>query len=286
MPRNWNIRHSPIGWVARKAIHLLFRARHSANQPLTYRLPRSIDIRLYPEGEVVEFLSFPALFERAETELIASYLKPGMRVIDVGANVGLYSILASSIIGGSGAVWAFEPSGESYRRLLRNLELNGCSQVHPFQIALSSEADKVLRLKSDSGYGDAYRYLAPAGQSEGSVAGEEVRATTLDECAKEHGIRDVDLIKIDVEGGEHGVLRGASEVLSNNREVTIVFESEADWCERAGCKQSDAFTLLRNAGFHLYAWNKTKRDWQDEEDKLLRAGMVWAVRHRNKLPSP
>jgi FkbM family methyltransferase len=284
MANTWNLRHSPIGWIARKAIHASFRLRHPQGKPVRYKLARSIDISLYPDGEIAEFLSFPALFERAEIDLVAAFLKPGMNVIDVGANIGIYSILGSAIVGDTGHVWAFEPSQESYGRLLRNLQLNGCKQVDPIQAALSSEPDKQMRLTSDAGYGDAYRYLAPASEGTSDARGEVVPVTTLDRCARERGIGDVNLIKIDVEGGEYRVLLGAKEVLASNREVAIIFESEADWCGRAGCKQSDSFSLLRNHGFHLYSWNKATCGWEDDEEKLLSSGMVWATRNPGQLP--
>ena len=278
MAKGWKIRHSPVGWAVRKTIHLLFRARHSATAPVTYRLPGSVEIRLFPEGEIAGFCAFPNLFEHSELELVARYLKPGMNMVDVGANIGLYSILGSSLVGDSGRVWAFEPSRESYQRLLRNLQLNACTRVQPFQLALSDEVDQWLRLTSDAGYGDAYRYLAPAVAAGTKAKGELVWGTTLDACAKQHGICDVDLIKIDVEGGEYRVLLGAKEVLAANPNVTIVFESEADWCERAGCRQQDAFALLRGAGFDLYAWDKANKAWACDEETLLRTAMVWASR--------
>jgi FkbM family methyltransferase len=285
MVRRFNLRHSPVGWVARKTLHALFRARYGRQKPVTYRLPRSIEIRLYPEGEVAEFLAFPGLFENEEMQLIAAYLKPGMKMVDVGANIGLYSVLASSIVGDSGRIWAFEPSAESFNRLVRNLRLNGCVRVQPIQVALSSEADQVLCLTSDTGYGDAYRYAAPVSGKKSTLGSEVVRATTTDACATEYGIRDVDLMKIDVEGGEYRTLLGAREFLSANPELMVVFESEPDWCKRSGCKQSDAMDLLLKTGFQLYAWNKSKRLWEDDPRKLLRSGMLWATRDRARLPS-
>jgi FkbM family methyltransferase len=279
MSKRWNMRHSPIGWVARKAVRLIYRAKHPSNAPVTYQLPGPTQIRLYPEGEIAEFLSFPRLFERHELKLVATFLKPGMRVVDVGANIGLYSILGASRVGDAGRVWAFEPSRESYDRLLRNLELNRCGCVQPIQAALGDAPNRSSTLLSDAGYGDAYRYLSPASEHESrGASGEVVRETTLDACAAEYGINRIDFIKIDVEGGEYRVLLGAKETLSANQNVRVVFESEADWCERAGCRQQDAFELLRSAGFRLYAWDRAKKNWTSDERELLRAGMVWASR--------
>jgi len=286
MPKSWNMRHSPVGWVARKAIKLVFRALHSKTAPISYHLPGPVDIRLYPEGEVAEFLSFPRLFERYELQLVAKSLKPGMRMVDVGANIGLYSILGSSRVGDTGRVWAFEPSRESYDRLVRNLQLNECGCVQPIQVALGDAPDRLSTLTCDAGYGDAYRYLSPVtAHGGGSPSGEVVRATTLDACAAEYDIKQIDLIKIDVEGWEYRVLLGASETLAANHDVRVVFESEPDWCERAGCRQQDSFELLRDAGFQLYAWDTEENGWTCEERALLRVGMVWASRSGVPIPT-
>lgn len=285
MTQHRNMRHSPLGRVARQAIHLLHKIRYSANSPRTYRLPEAVDIRMYPEGEVAEFLSFPSLFERNELQLVTKCLKPGMRVIDVGANIGLYSILAACRVGNTGHVWAFEPSRETYERLVRNLHLNDCRCVQPLQIALGESPDRLGTLTSDRGYGDAYRYLLltterdPSGKS-----GEVVSATTLDACAVKYGMKQIDLIKIDVEGGEYRVLLGARETLAANCDVRLVFESEPDWCERAGCKQEDAFNFLRAEGFRLYSWDAKRHDWSTDEGRLFRAGMVWAARRGVPIP--
>ena len=87
--------HSFAGKAVRTAIHLMFQVRHPGLEPVTYELPGDIKIRLYPEGEIAEFLAFPWLFEKTEVALTAAFLQPGMSVIDVGANIGLYSILAN-----------------------------------------------------------------------------------------------------------------------------------------------------------------------------------------------
>jgi FkbM family methyltransferase len=208
-----------------------------------------------------------------------------MRMVDVGANIGLYSILANYHVGDTGRIWAFEPSRETYERLVRNLQLNDCRCVQPIQVALGESPDSLGSLTSDRGYGDAYRYLLPTTQPGATITDREVVcATTLDACAAKYGIKQIDLIKVDVEGGEYRVLLGARETLAANPDVRLVFESEADWCERAGCRQQDAFDFLRAAGFQLYAWDRARRDWTRDEKKLFRAGMVWAARSGVPIP--
>jgi FkbM family methyltransferase len=269
----------------RKLIHIAFHQLHPAGIPVNYRLSGGVELQLFPEGEVAEFLSVQRFFERTELALVSSYLKPGMTVIDVGANIGVYSILAEKRVGATGAVWAFEPSLESFRRLQNNLQLNACHRVRPCQVALSAEASTSLRLKSDAGFGDAYRYLSPRGTAdEESREAEWVRVATLDLFSRDHEIGSVAFLKIDVEGGEYLVLQGAQDLLRSSPEICIMFESELEWCRRAGCTQQDAFELLRRLGFGLYAWENRTRKWLVSENALLTAGMVWACRDVDKLP--
>ena len=272
-----NIRHSPIGWVARQIIHFYFQLAHGRKESLSYQLPGGTSIKLHPEGEMAEFLCIPGLFESTEMQWVANFLKPGMKVIDIGANVGLYSVLAASLIGENGRVWAFEPSKETFNRLKRNLELNNCSVVVALELALTNESDAAKYLVSDAGYGDVYRYLASSPDSKSPNA-ELIQTTTLDAFVQEHNIDNIDLIKIDVEGGEYKVLLGSLKVLADNKKVTIMFENEADWCERAGCTQHDCLNLLRENGFNLFTWDKSKQAWSRDQSELLRSTMIWATR--------
>jgi FkbM family methyltransferase len=278
------IRHSFIGRSLRKVIHISYHLQNHGGRPVNYRLPGGTEIKLLPEGEIAEFLSVQRFFEKTELGLVANYLKPGMTVIDVGANIGVYSILAAKLVGDTGNVWAFEPSLASFQRLTKNLRLNGCDHVRSVRMALSAHPQTFLKLKSDAGFGDAYRYLSHSAADDGDQDSEWVPATTLDLFNQENGIADAAFLKIDVEGGEYGVFQGAEHFLRSNSDISIMFESESDWCRRAGCTQQDSFKLLERLGFGLYAWHNRARRWTSSEDALLRAGMVWASRDVSRLP--
>ncbi len=263
----------------------MFRLKHPSAQPVTYRLAGSVEIRMFPEGEIAGLLAFPRLFEFTELRLVAAHLSAGMKVFDIGANIGLYSILAQALVGCSGQIWAFEPSASTYQKLLRNLELNKCASVHPVQLALSDEPETRRSLRADTGYGDMYRYLASGPAGALNAADELVHVTTLDEHAKKAGLPGPDFVKVDVEGGEYRVFLGARQVLSRNPNVVVMFESEPDWCERAGCRPQDAFGVLRDLGFGLYTWNSRARTWESLDRKVQKSRTIWASRDRNMLPA-
>jgi FkbM family methyltransferase len=268
----------------RKVIHTSYQFQNRGGRPVTYRLPGGTEIKMFPEGEIAEFLSVQRFFEGTELTLVANCLKPGMTVIDVGANIGVYSILAAKLVGDAGNVWAFEPSLESFQRLTKNLKINGCDRVRSARVALGRHPNTVLKLKSDAGFGDAYRYLSHPNDDGGNQDSEWVPATTLDRFNQENGITNAAFLKIDVEGGEYGVFQGAEHFLRSNSGICIMFESESDWCRRAGCTQQDSFKLLAQLGFGLYAWHNRDRKWTSSESALLRAGMVWASRDVRRLP--
>ena len=286
------IRHSSIGKVYRRLGHLAYALRFRTTEPVSYRLPRGIEIRLYPRGEVAEFLFYHPWFEQTELSLLAGFLTEGMRLIDVGANIGLYSILADKLVGAHGQIWAFEPSSETYQWLLDNLRCNECTSVVPIKVALSDRDGDALNLRSDPGFGDAYRYLQRRDRT-GSALSEErrdasrsevVTTATLDTYAESQIIRNVDFIKVDIEGGEYAFFVGARRVLTENEDVVVMFENSPDWCRRAGHRPEDIFALLRRLGFGLYSWNRRSEQWE-ASDSVMEAEMVWATRNYRRLPT-
>jgi FkbM family methyltransferase len=145
------------------------------------------------------------------------HLRPGSLFVDVGANFGLHSLLACHLVGAHGAVIAVEPVPENLRLLRRNLQLNGFtarSEVIPK--ALVAEPSGDLEMTIEPG-------LSPAATLSGIPGGKTVRVptTTLDEvlCRED---RLPALVKIDVEGAEHEVLKGAPNLL--RRGATLLVE--------------------------------------------------------------
>src|SRR6266511_1867895 len=110
--------------------HLRWQVRNlvTFGRPIACPAGNSV-IELYPKGQIAEVL-WLSDFELTERNFVTAYLRPGMQVLNVGANVGLYSILASALVGEEGRVHAFEPSEATYGLLLQNIALNRCRNIN------------------------------------------------------------------------------------------------------------------------------------------------------------
>ena len=256
----------------------IFSYKAIQGKPIRYKLGGKNIIYLYPEGQIAELLYTDA-FEQTEIQLVTAYLKPGMKVVDVGANIGLYSIIASKIIGENGKIWAFEPSSETQKRLIANLSLNQVSGVEVIKMALADVED-VLTLIGPSRDRDGERYLlskeyAATYFKQDSEETEIVPVITLDQYMIENNtdLPKVDLMKIDIEGGEYAVFKGAQKVLAANPNILLMFECTPEGCQMGGHTQEDVFQFLRQLEFEVYAWNRIEEKW-DTREGLSREGLL------------
>jgi FkbM family methyltransferase len=128
----------------------------------------------------------------------------GATVIDVGANIGCFTVLAARIVGPTGRVFAIEPEESTYRQLLRNIELNRLTNVTPLRLAVGV-AQGTITLHSDPNKLFSSVFSSVNGRE---VRGTEqqVRMTTLDEIMIAHQIPHCDYLKLDCEGAEHEII--------------------------------------------------------------------------------
>jgi FkbM family methyltransferase len=165
-----------------------------------------------------------------EEEIIGIFRpKPGDVVVDVGAHMGRYTIPSSKSVGGSGKVIAIEAHPYNFRILQHNLRLNRLTNVTALNRAVYSKKDKLKLFLPDEDLGYTMHhslmtnYLSTK-YEEVERKYIEVQADTLDNLLKSTGITKVNWIKIDVEGAEYEVLKGAKEILSLNKSISILVE--------------------------------------------------------------
>lgn len=176
----------------------------------------------YPD-EMGYGMFFKRPFENGERRLFTRILAAGSvrTFLDVGANQGIYSLIAARHMPG-GRVIAFEPVEDEAAKLERNIRLNRYRNVTVERMAVGATEGEVAMFVALSGMG-AYSSLRPPGKD---VSAEtmtvQVKAITLDTYVVEKRLSSLDLVKVDVEGGERDVLRGAEQVIRSHQPIFMI----------------------------------------------------------------
>ncbi len=183
---------------------------------------------------------------------LCNLIDPGSVVVDVGAHIGLWSLVLSHVVQSTGAVVACEPSQRAFAILSQNISLNHLTNIRPLRLALSHKKG-VARLYQDIDFSRHSLGNNPARKHLGS---EEVRTDTLDSVMLRSGLHRLDLIKIDVEGAEELVLRGATESLRRFRPL-VLFEINRQAAASVGLKAAGAWSLLKGLDYHFFEISET-----------------------------
>lgn len=253
-------------------------------KPICYNVDKENSILLYPQGNIAE-LAFASDFESETILATLSLLAKGSCFIDIGANIGLYSLFASKKVGNEGKIIAFEPSLETFELFNRNITLNDCKNINPVRAALLNKTIGTIKLTAETGKGDAYRFVSEEKQIIDDSSAETVPCTTLDDKLSNLKISGkIDLIKIDVEGAELRVLQGAEKTIRANRDIVIVFENSPELMSRSGYNQEDLFAYLKKLGLKVFSWENKKNQWNTDVKNAAQAAMLWACRDSKFLP--
>jgi FkbM family methyltransferase len=191
--------------------------------------------RLYPSSASVALWCNRRFYDD-DAGILRRYLRPGDVFVDVGANIGVHSLIGANLVGNAGHVYAFEPHPRTFKFLRGNVRLNRTANMTITNCAVGGEAG-------------ALRFTDMRSDDQNQVAGSgiEVEAATLDSLLPPSRVR---LLKIDTEGFELFVLRGANDVLK--RTDVIVFECFEPHFARFGYTVEDVFSLLRDRRFSVH----------------------------------
>ncbi len=185
---------------------------------------------------------------RDERNFLEKHVRPGMRLLDIGANLGLYSVLMARLAGPTGRVIAFEPDPELFAALQQNARLNEI-RIDGHNLALGAAPGELTLHKSIINSGDNHLGALETPLFRRAVATKVVR---LDDLLPQLA---VDLIKIDVQGWELEVLRGMGATLAANPSVQVYFEFCPNGYARAGSSYGELIAFLRTAGLRIFETN-------------------------------
>jgi FkbM family methyltransferase len=218
-----------------------------------FRLANKLYEHCYPAYYPL-YAVWKALSDRRERALLRRLISPGMTIVDVGANIGIYTRFFSRLAGLSGRVHAFEPAPSNYKRLQENAEqLANVSLNHA---AVGDRSGTIRLFVSDELNVDHRTFDSGDGRK-----GVDVPVVSLDDYFTA-GQR-VDLIKIDVQGFELSVLQGAKRVLTENRDITVLMEFWPYGLAKAAVAPSRVIELINSLGFEIRTTSDPNRDLFD-----------------------
>lgn len=161
------------------------------------------------------------IYERYTTDLFKKLIKANMTVIDIGANIGYYTLIAAKLVRNTGKVYAFEPEPRNYDLLVKNILINNYTNVIPIQKAVSNKVGKAKLFIDKFDFG-RHSFSEDTNLNKGGSI--EIETITLDEFFENTvGSLAVDIIKIDAEGAEGLIVEGAGKILKNKLKIFMEF---------------------------------------------------------------
>ena len=236
----------PGGYFLVQIIRKLFESNYLKPEWRTFKF-RGISMRVDISKSMGAAIYWRGAHDWAPIFVLEDIIKKGDTVIDVGANQGEYSLWAAKNTGPSGTVLAFEPMDELYVQLKKNFALNPKyrNTLIPNKNGLSDKPGK-LNLFGKAGDNEGVNTMFPT-QSH-TVLIQEINLDTLDNQLSQLKCEKVNFIKIDVEGAELHVLKGARETL-NKYKPSLLIEINSEACLAGGYEPEEIFEILRPLGY-------------------------------------
>jgi FkbM family methyltransferase len=197
-------------------------------------------------------------FEATERTFLNDFLRPGDVFVDVGANIGLFTLIAAICVGPKGRVFAFEPTLATFERLVDNIRLNDFQNVTSLKLALSDVNGQLDLIRSTDGF-DAWNSFARP--TMGKVfSSERVDAAPWDQYAEQHDLAGaVTMMKIDVEGWESRVLAGGKQVFARMDAPVLQIEFSEGAARAAGSSCKDLYETLEHLGYRMFGYDPEMR---------------------------
>lgn len=242
-----------------RRLEISVRRRLRPFTPIVTPFDRDLRIEVRPGDRLGRRVLLMGYSDREHAALLHAILRPGMVYVDVGAHIGQFTLVAAARVGPGGAVHAFEATGETYEQLRRNIALNGLSWVTATRAAVFERPGELTLQVCVRGKGEFNSVGRPLRPRDEIVAEEVVPAVTIDGYCAEHGVERVDLMKIDTEGAELQVLRGARGALGRPDGPTVVFECHDVTAASMGHRAADVGAFLREHGYELFRLDLERR---------------------------
>ena len=219
---------------------------------------------LTSSGYVDRCISTEGIFEEHSTQLIKKLVRKGDIVLDVGANIGYYSVIFSKLVGNNGKVLCFEPTNHYRKVLEKNLAANNIHNAEVFAFGLSNKSEEL-----EIHIGECSATLHPP-DMQGCRNSETINLKSLDDFLQEYKLAKINFIKIDIDGHEPLLLEGAWKTLEKYDPVVLLEVNHLNYY-MAGFTVWDLYDLLKNKGYKIYHEEKLI-EFRTKTEFLIKCG--------------
>ncbi|MBL4862663.1 MAG: FkbM family methyltransferase [Crocinitomicaceae bacterium] len=219
---------------------------------ITSSYDNDLKIKLNIDDCIQQQIYFLDFYDKRGINFLKKHLKKGDGFIDIGANIGSYSLIASKLVGEHGKVHAFEPIEDVYNRLLFNVQLYDLENVTTCKKAIYETKDLLKFFVSSHenlGMSSIFHHDTESGHME------RVEAISLDEYVSALNIEKINLIKIDIEGAELFALKGMQNTIKKFRPI-IVMEISEDVLQNSSIKSTDVIDFMEEFDYSRCAINQ------------------------------
>jgi FkbM family methyltransferase len=212
---------------------------------------RGVDLVLNQTDPVLCGAIALGCYDWADVDTFEQILRPGMCVIDVGANIGIYTAVAALKVGQKGHVISIEPNPDIARFIGETIHANNFQNVRIFNVALSNVTGSGKLFIANENAGDSRIF-----ECEDKRQIITIRTTTLDDLIEKEAIPPIDVIKMDIQGAEAIALEGMEKTLAKNSNIRILMEFWPYGIRRSGHDPAKMISGLWDLGFSIYEINR------------------------------
>lgn len=213
---------------------------------LDFQLLPNIKLRCYPDSRSTAAVVYCGLYDYDDMNFLLRYLRTNDSFLDIGANVGVYTLLAASKIR-AGYIYSFEALAKNYARLQENIRLNQFTQVKTYEIAVSNQTGTIALNLAE---GDSMPFITST-LTTNTIT---VATDTLDNLLQNQPITNLTLAKIDIEGAELLALEGATSLLKQQSPRVWILEIN-ETVHHFGHQKQDIVNFLHSYGYQLYSYS-------------------------------
>lgn len=263
--------------------HKLIQAKDKSSELIDIMPGINMPMVIYPEMYFcVAYTNY--IFEPESLYFIRDHLSQGQTVLDVGANVGYFSLFFAKIVGSTGRVIAFEPGEFAYNLLQRNRELNklNCLEIH--QAGLG-EQDNIVTFNSGEPGMEVYNSLGDIAHPSADLSKFHKSSIQLFEGSswlEKNNVEHIDLMKLDVEGGDYTVLKGMLPMFRAQKISLLLIEITYEMSQVFGYHPSDLISMLRDCGYDWFELRRFGELVPLASNSPSKSGMFVAVSRKNK----